>query len=282
MTVSTSPPASPAVTGMGTPPLTKKRPLWKKIPKNFWMRLAYDIAMFIVFLALTGTYGIFAATYALMGMMLFKTGAIIAAKESIKTLDWVEFISVMAFGLATALLHSALFIKLKPPILASLFGAGMIGLALYKGEPFSKALAEDFKLPKLPDAAWKKIDYLILADLFINTAVNLTVIFLFSTDIWLLTKMILPIFDFAILGAMGYVFTTSGVSTDELLATITHQHTPSPLIAPVQQSDNTSQNTVETELMPLYNSAQNKTSSDTVATPPTVANPSFRAKGVVV
>jgi intracellular septation protein len=164
-------------------------------PLSMRLRFLYDLSMFIVFMTLYSVYDPFIATYALLGMSTAKMTAILAAKEPVKLLDWVEFAFLTAFCVATLAFHAAIFIKIKAPLLGVLFLAGMIGYSAYTGHSFmQKLVGKEFHVD-LPKDVWRKIDHVIIANLAIKAAIVFTIIFAFPEPVWYFSNFVLPLFD---------------------------------------------------------------------------------------
>ena len=102
-------------------------------PSNPLVKLALDFAPLALFFIANGRFGIFAATAIFMAATLVALAISYVLMRRLPIMALVSAVVVFVFGGLTLALHDDLFIKMKPTIVNSLFGAVlMIGLALDK------------------------------------------------------------------------------------------------------------------------------------------------------
>jgi intracellular septation protein len=129
---------------------------------------------------------IFVATAAFMIAMLI---SLILTKWLLRKLPVMPLVSgvvVLVFGGLTLYLKDDLFIKLKPTIVNSLFGAVLLG-GLAFGKPLLPYVLDS--VFKLTSEGWKKLTFRWGVFFFVLAAVNEVVWRMFSTDFWVSFKV---------------------------------------------------------------------------------------------
>lgn len=135
---------------------------------------------------------IFLATAAFMVAITISLVASLYLTKRLPIMPLVSGVVVIVFGALTLWLHDELFIKLKPTIVNSLFGAILLG-----GLFFGKALLGYVfdSAFKLTDDGWRKLTFRWGVFFFVLAAINEIVWRSFSTDFWVSFKVfgVMPI-----------------------------------------------------------------------------------------
>lgn len=135
---------------------------------------------------------IFLATAAFMVAITISLVASLYLTKRLPIMPLVSGVVVLVFGALTLWLHDELFIKLKPTIVNSLFGAVLLG-----GLFFGKALLGYVfdSAFKLTDEGWRKLTFRWGVFFFVLAAINEIVWRSFSTDFWVSFKVfgVMPI-----------------------------------------------------------------------------------------
>lgn len=135
---------------------------------------------------------IFLATAAFMVAITISLVASLSLTKRLPIMPLVSGVVVIVFGALTLWLHDELFIKLKPTIVNSLFGAILLG-----GLFFGKALLGYVfdSAFKLTDEGWRKLTFRWGVFFFVLAAINEIVWRSFSTDFWVSFKVfgVMPI-----------------------------------------------------------------------------------------
>jgi intracellular septation protein len=146
--------------------------------------------------------GIFTATAAFMVAMLI---SLILTKVLLKKLPIMPLVSgvvVLIFGGLTLWLQDDLFIKLKPTIVNSLFGAVLLG-GLAFGKPLLPYVLDS--VFRLTQEGWKQLTLRWGLFFFLLAAINEIVWRMFSTDFWVSFKVwgVMPITIIFAMSQMG-------------------------------------------------------------------------------
>ena len=163
------------------------------------LKLGLDLGPLILFFLANSRWGIFAATAAFMAAAIVAFAVSYGLTRRVPLMALISTVVVIVFGGLTLVLHDALFIKLKPTIIYTLFGAILLG-GLAAGKPL---LAVVFgEMFHLTEEGWRKLT-LRWALFFLALAVlNVIVWRTQSTDFWVTFKAfgVLPLtFVFAAL-----------------------------------------------------------------------------------
>ena len=154
--------------------------------ENPALRLALDLGPLILFFAVNGFYGIFAAT----GVFMVAITAALAASRLLTgkfaTMPLVTGVFVMFFGGLTLYLQDETFIKIKPTMIYLLFAGILLGGLADKRMFLKSVLGE---MLSLNDTGWRELTirwagfFVVLA--LLNEAVWRNV----STDVWVSFKV---------------------------------------------------------------------------------------------
>jgi intracellular septation protein len=150
------------------------------------LRLVLEAGPLAVFFLVNARAGIFPATAAFMVAIVASLIASRVTEKRFPVLPLVTAVFVLVFGGLTLLLQDELFIKLKPTLVNSLFGAILlVGLALDR--PLLKPLFGTALV--LDDAGWKTLTLRWGLFFFLLAAINEVVWRSFSTDTWVSFKV---------------------------------------------------------------------------------------------
>jgi intracellular septation protein len=130
--------------------------------------------------------GIFIATAVFMVAML---ASLVLTRTLVGRLPIMPLVSgavVLVFGGLTLWLHDDLFIKLKPTIVNTLFGAVLLG-GLAMGKPLLPYVLD--AVFRLTDEGWRKLTLRWGVFFFFLAALNEVVWRTFSTDFWVAFKV---------------------------------------------------------------------------------------------
>ena len=155
-------------------------------PVHPLVKLALDFVPLGLFFIANGRFGIFAATAIFMAAILAALAISYVLMRKLPIMALVSAVVVLVFGGLTLALHDDLFIKMKPTIVNSLFGAAlMIGLALDK--PLLPLVLD--QVLTLTPSGWRKLTWRWAIFFFVLAALNEVVWRNFSTDTWVNFKV---------------------------------------------------------------------------------------------
>ena len=161
---------------------------------NPLLKLALDLGPLALFFFANSQYGIFVATAAFMVAVLAALMVSYVLTRHFPIMTVVTAIIVVVFGGLTLFLHDATFIKVKPTIIYTLFGAVLIG-----GLVFNKPLLGIVfdSLFHLTEQGWRKLTWRWAIFFFALAVLNEIVWRNVSTDLWV---------DFKVFGVMPLTF----------------------------------------------------------------------------
>jgi intracellular septation protein len=155
-------------------------------PINPLVKLALEFAPLALFFIANARLGIFAATGIFMAATLIALAISYALTRSLPIMLLVSAVVVLVFGGLTLALHDDLFIKMKPTIVNSLFGAALLG-GLALGKPLLPLVLD--QVLTLTPAGWRKLTWRWAIFFFVLAALNEFMWRNFSTDTWVNFKV---------------------------------------------------------------------------------------------
>jgi intracellular septation protein len=152
----------------------------KRVP-NPAVKLALELGPLALFFVTNLKFGIFPATGVLMVSVLVALAISYHLTQRLPIMPVVTAIAVTVFGALTFLLHDEVFIKLKPTIVNSLFGATLLG-ALGFGKPLLPIVLDS--VMHLSEEGWRKLTLRWGLFFFVLAALNEIVWRTQTTDFW--------------------------------------------------------------------------------------------------
>jgi intracellular septation protein len=153
---------------------------------NPFLKLAFDIGPLLLFFAGNSRFGIFGATAVFMVAALVALAISYALTRRLPVMTVVSAVIVLVFGGLALWLHDETFIKLKPTIIYTLFGAALLG-----GYLFDKPLLEIVfdSVFHITEEGWRKLTLRWAAFFFVLAVLNEAIWRTQSTDFWVNAKV---------------------------------------------------------------------------------------------
>src|SRR6202050_4320030 len=154
------------------------------------LKIALDLGPLVLFFFANSRFGIFTATATFMVAVLAALAASYVLTRRLPIMPVVTAIIVLIFGGVTLILHNDTFIKVKPTIIYTLFGAVLLG-----GLAFNKPLLGVVfdSMFQLNEAGWRKLTLRWAIFFLVLAALNEIVWRNTSTNVWV---------DFKVFGVM--------------------------------------------------------------------------------
>ena len=169
------------------------------------LKLALELGPLLVFFVANAHWNVFVGTAAFMAAVVVALVVSYSLTRSVPMMALLSTVVVMVFGGLTLILHDAMFIKLKPTIIYTLFGTILLaGLAV--GRPLLTVVFHE--VFELTPEGWRKLTIrwalFFLAMAVLNEIVWRTQ----STDFWVTFKAfgVLPLT--ALFAALQYPLVT--------------------------------------------------------------------------
>ena len=153
---------------------------------NPFLKIALELGPLLVFFFANSRFGIFAATAIFMAATIVALAASWVLTRRLAIMPLVTGVVVFVFGGLTLLLHDDTFIKMKPTIVNSLFGATLLG-GLVFGRPLLGYVFDS--VFSLDDAGWRKLTFRWGLFFFVLAVLNEVIWRNFSTETWLSFKV---------------------------------------------------------------------------------------------
>jgi len=153
---------------------------------NPLLKLALELGPLAVFFFANARFGIFMATAAFMVVTIVALAVSWGLTRRLAIMPIVTGIVVFVFGGLTLFLQDETFIKMKPTIVNTLFGAVLLG-GLALGRPLLGYVFDS--VFKLDAEGWRKLTFRWGLFFFVLAALNEIVWRSFSTDFWVSFKV---------------------------------------------------------------------------------------------
>lgn len=157
-----------------------------KPQRHHLQKLALEMGPLVLFFIVNAKFGIFPATGVLMAAVLIALAASYMLFRRLPIMPVVTALAVTVFGGLTFYFDSDLFIKLKPTIVNSLFGAALLG-GLAFGKPLLPVVLDS--MLHLTEEGWRKLTLRWGVFFFVLAAINEIVWRTQTTDFWVSFKV---------------------------------------------------------------------------------------------
>jgi intracellular septation protein len=149
-------------------------------------KLATELGPLLVFFVANAKANLFVATGAFMVAIVAAMIASYVVTKHVPLMALVTGVIVLVFGTLTLVLHDETFIKVKPTIIYTLFGATLIGGYLL-GKPLLAIVFDS--MFHLTEEGWRKLTFRWAAFFIVMAVVNEIVWRTQSTDFWVSFKL---------------------------------------------------------------------------------------------
>jgi intracellular septation protein len=157
-----------------------------KEPINPFLKLGLELGPLVLFFFANGRFGLLAATAVFMVATLIALAASWILTRRLAIMPLVTGIVVLVFGGLTLALQDETFIKMKPTIVNSLFGAILFG-GLAFGRPLLGYVFD--AVFRLDAEGWRKLTFRWALFFFALALLNEIIWRNFSTDFWVSFKV---------------------------------------------------------------------------------------------
>ena len=160
--------------------------------QNPGLKLVLEMGPLVAFFITNWKFGIFPATAVLMACVVLALAVSWVMTRHLPVMPVITCVAVVFFGALTFFFHDELFIKLKPTIVNSIFGAVLLG-ALAFGKPLLPVVLDS--VMRLTEEGWRKLTFRWGVFFFVLAAINEIVWRTQTTDFWVSFKAfgIMPI-----------------------------------------------------------------------------------------
>jgi intracellular septation protein len=150
------------------------------------LKIVLEFGPLVLFFFANSRWGIFAATAAFMAAAIVAFAVSYALTRRVPLMALISTVIVIVFGGLTLVLHDALFIKLKPTIIYTLFGTILLG-GLAAGKPLLAVVFD--QMFQLTEEGWRKLTLRWALFFFALAIANEIVWRTQSTDFWVAFKV---------------------------------------------------------------------------------------------
>jgi intracellular septation protein len=153
---------------------------------NPWLKFALDMGPLLLFFVGNARFGIFGATAVFMIAAMAALAISYVLTRHLPVMPVVSAIIVLVFGGLALWLHDETFIKLKPTIIYTLFGAALLG-----GYLLDKPLLEIVfdSVFHITEEGWRKLTLRWAVFFFVLAGLNEAIWRTQSTDFWVNAKV---------------------------------------------------------------------------------------------
>jgi intracellular septation protein len=151
------------------------------------MKFLFDLFPILLFFIAFKLFGIYTATAVTMGASLLQVGVYWWINRRFESLHIITLVLVVLLGGSTLLFHNDLFIKWKPTAIYWAFALIFL-VSHYIGKKTVIQRLLDGKL-SLPNTAWQRLNSSWILFFTIMGAVNIYVLYHFSTEAWVNFKL---------------------------------------------------------------------------------------------
>ena len=155
-------------------------------PLHPLLKLALELGPLLLFFLANARWGIFVATATFMAAAIVAFAVSYGLTRRVPLMALISIVVVVVFGGLTLVLQDALFIKLKPTIIYTLFGAILLG-GLAAGKPLLAVVFD--QMFHLTPEGWRKLTLRWALYFFALAIANEVVWRTQSTDFWVAFKV---------------------------------------------------------------------------------------------
>lgn len=158
------------------------------------MKLLFDYLPIIFFFIAYKIAGIYIATGVAMATLFIQIAFCLWKYRKVDTTQWINLGLLTIFGGATLILHDMIFIKWKVTIVYWVFGLILLASQAFRTKNILKALMG--KQLTLPENVWQTLSYAWATFFMVLGAVNIYVIYHYTTEQWV---------NFKLFGTLGLI-----------------------------------------------------------------------------
>ena len=167
--------------------MTEPSPAKSKRPKqNPALKLALEMGPLVLFFIANARFGIYIATGVLMVGVVAALAASWLLTRHVPVMPLVTAVAVLVFGGLTFIFQDELFIKMKPTIVNTIFGAVLL-IALAMGKPLLPVVLDS--MMRLTETGWKILTLRWGLFFFVLAGINEVVWRTQTTDFWVSFKV---------------------------------------------------------------------------------------------
>ena len=169
------------------------------------MKLLFDFFPIVLFFIAYKFFDIYAATVVAMAASLVQVAVYWFKHKQFESLHVITLITVVLLGGATLMLHNTLFIKWKPTAIYWVFAIVFLLSQFIGKRPLIQRMMD--KQVTLPRTIWVKLNLSWSLFFLVMGAINLYVVYHFSTNAWVNFKLFgtLGLFIIFIVGQAVYM-----------------------------------------------------------------------------
>ncbi len=151
------------------------------------MKFLVDFLPIIVFFVVYKFYGIYAATASAIAISFLQVGYTWLRTRKFEKMQVATLLIITVLGGATLLLHNEMFIKWKPTAINWVFALVFLISHFVGRKNLTQAVLD--KNVKLPQSVWARLNLSWVAFFVIVGAVNIYVVYHYSTNTWVNFKL---------------------------------------------------------------------------------------------